>query len=195
MMLVPSAKWMTVAWPTPWYSARIKTLCGRVDPETLGNMHIRDPLHHHVSVKHEFDVFQALALSLNIPVRPNVRANRRNISEPRKTNFNQSIYLSIYIIQQYNNTSLIGCLRKKKKLHPMQNISVTSNLISSAKLNQFSKRRGQIPAKQQQQKLKKKKKGFKKCPGYSRKWQPPLCQGEWATHQSSRGPRLHALKP
>lgn len=72
-------------------------------------MHIRDPLHHHVSVKHELDAFQALALSLNVPVR-----------------------LSIYIIQQSNDTSLIGGLRKKKKLHPMQNISATFNQISSA---------------------------------------------------------------
>lgn len=63
-------------------------------------------------------------------------------------------------------------------------------LISEAK--PIFQTEGQIPTKQQKQKL---KKGEKKGPGYSGNRQPPLCQGEWATYQSSRGPRQHALQP
>lgn len=77
-----------------------------------------------------------------------------------------------------------------------KNISAIFNQISfaplSAKLNQFSKLRGRS---QQNNRSKSLKKRAKKGPGYSGKRQPPLCQGEWATHQSSRGPRQHALKP
>lgn len=56
-------------------------------------------------------------------------------------------------------------------------------------MNPFSKRRG---SKMEEKTTKSYK---KQCPEYSENLRPPLCQGEWATHQSSRGPRQHSLKP
>lgn len=113
----------------------------------------REPFHHLVTMM-SLDVFQTLALSLYIPVLPNV-----------------CTFLS------------------------QESLTIKSHLLSYQRSSTNFPNGGTDHNKTTATKAKKKKKRQSEGPGYSRKWQLPLCQGERATNLSPRAPRQHYLKP